>query len=377
MQKVYKHVEDYIELLDGSEPGQIFTQANVTIRLASYDNNVVESLASHTLFGGSLTDRQAELALKLITTYQRQLAKHGIDIGTILENPQYRQPLRTINRSKEIWIDNDQLYLRFPYDKQLINQLHSHRKTSLGAVKFQLDEKVWQLDLTESNVNWAVAFGQLHEFAIDKQAQDLFDKIVKCGDTLYAIELIPAENGYTITNAANSLIEYIEQHGGFGYDNLIKLIDMAAVLGYTVSEKIDVPLLLSAFEKRVTHLTPSVDQFHLDMIFEYAELTNRWPVCIFDPSATLTSSNTGTFEKSLERFGPSEIVQFDHNGKTKTCEYNPQTVKVIYARKIPKTWNHSVPLLVSTIEMMFGGKRMEWLQTAEKVIFYCSAKLNN
>ena len=378
--KQYQYVEDYLELIAGYTPNNPFhinPSADVVISLARYDVEIINSMAAHTIFGGALTDRQGELSLKIVTKYQRQLAKNNIDISPVLTNPLWRMPLRKINRTREIWVDGTVLRMRFPYNKQSINDLHSYTKTSNGRVYFDPTEKIWNCALTETNVFWAVAWGKLNNFEIDESAQVIYENIQACESQPYAIELVPTENGYTITNAADSLTEYINDYcGGFGPDNLTKLIDMSAVMGYTISPDIDIPLLLSAFNKRITHLTPSEDTYHLDMILEYAKQTNRWPVCIFDPAARLIN-NSLPIETVLSQFSTDQVIRFDHNGKTSTDDYNIHNVKVVYARKIPKTWDHPVPLLVSTIELMLGGKRMEWLQSAEKVIFYCAVKLNN
>jgi hypothetical protein len=77
----------------------------------------------------------------------------------------------------------------------------------------------------------------------------------------------------------------------------------------------------------------------------------------------------------LSRFAEDEIVRFNYSGKTKTCDYNINYVKVVYANKIPSTWNYSIPLLVSTVEMMYGGKRMEWINQAEKIAYCTNTKL--
>jgi hypothetical protein len=68
-------------------------------------------------------------------------------------------------------------------------------------------------------------------------------------------------------------------------------------------------------------------------------------------------------------------VRFDRNGKTSTSDYDPYCVKVVYAQKIPKTWDWPVPLMVTTFEMMFGGKKMDWSRRAEKIIYYGASQL--
>ena len=125
--------------------------------------------------------------------------------------------------------------------------------------------------------------------------------------------------------------------------------------------------MLDVFNMRLNIHQPTTASA-LTLVLDYAELTNRYPVCIYDPSMTST-------DMDLSRFSESEIVRFNHSGKTKTCDYNIDCVKVVYANKIPTTWEYPVPLLISTAEMMFGGKRMEWINRAEKIVYYTNTVL--
>jgi hypothetical protein len=366
----YLYVEDYLELLGGydvNSPSTLLYPNNKQISLARYDVAIVDSMSSHTVFGGVLTDRQAELCVKIILKYRRQFAKINVDV-TPVETPVFRHPPRKLDRSRRIWLDDQRIGLRFPYDRALIDNVQEYKKDSQGSAVWDNDEKVWWFGLTEANVNWAVAWGEAYNFEIDPLVRDLFDKILACEQTPYEIKLVQTDNGYTITNAAASLIEYVETKlGGFGSENLIKLVDYASVLGYTYDDNLMRPALLDLFKyQRNAHVVPDAEHANLDLIFQYAELTNRYPVCIYDP---------GIKGVDLSRFEDKDILRFNTSGKTKTCDYNIHDVKVVYANKIPSTWNYDIPLLISTQELMFGGKRMEWLNRAEKIIYYCNTLL--
>jgi hypothetical protein len=368
MMKTYTYVEDYLELLAGYDPASphawIFPD-NKQISLARYDVSIVDSMSAHTTFGGALTDRQAELCVKIVLKYRRQFAKIGVDV-TPVETPVFRLPPRKMDRSRRIWLDGARVGIRFPYDRTLIDSIHAYKKNSQGSTAWDNDEKIWWFGLTEANVNWAVAWGEAYNFNIEPEVKALFDQIIAAEQTTYEIKLVSTADGYTITNAADSLIEYVDTKlGGFGPENLVKLIDSSGVLGYTYDENLVRPALLNIFQaQRNAHVQPG--DSNLDLIFAYAELTNRYPVCIYDP---------GLKGVDLSRFDEAEIVRFNTSGKTKTCDYNIHDVKVVYANKIPSTWDYDIPLLVSTQEMMYGGKRMEWLQRAEKVIYYCNTLL--
>jgi hypothetical protein len=366
----YNHIEDYLELLGGHTPGTLVIvnpPEPPIINLARYDITIVESMSAHTYWGGALTDRQADLAVRLVLKYRKQFARFGIDV-TPAEIPQFRKPVRVVNRSKQIWLDDERIGVRFPYDLPMIKAIQEERNISQGSMKYNQEEKVWYLAITESNVNWAVTWGEINQFEIDPLVQNLFNLIMECEASTYEIKLVRTDTGYEITNAADSLIEYINTKlGGFGPDNALALIDNSGVLGYTYDDNLVRPTLLDIFgSKRDIHLPMTEDA--LSFLFSYAELTNRYPICIYDP--TMSSVNI-----DLSRFAEDEIVRFNYSGKTKTCDYNINYVKVVYANKIPSTWNYSIPLLVSTVEMMYGGKRMEWINQAEKIAYCTNTKL--
>jgi hypothetical protein len=249
----------------------------------------------------------------------------------------------------------------------LIKELQSFREESQGKAWYDRDKKLWNLAITEYNVNWIVPWGNSNGFEIDNHVREIFYQVLECEQQPFEIKLVQQADGYAITNAANSLIEYINNHaGGFGLDNLVKLIDHAGLCGYTIDDAVKVPSLALRYigGKHAVHLEPSED--NLNMIFDYAEITDRYPICIYNPTL---------FDLDLSRFEERDIVRFDRNGKTPTSEYDPYGVKVVYAQKIPTTWDFPVPLMVTTFEMMFGGKRMSWTNRAEKIIYYSTSQL--
>lgn len=363
----FTYVEDYIELLAGYEPGGtsvLFNTNKYTFNLARYDVKIVESMANATVWGSmALTDKQGELALKLVEKYRRQYANHGIDVTPIIENPQWRLPLRRVDRTQRIWLEDGQIRIKFPYNQNWIDDIRKFKEVSQGHAEWQHDDKYWSLGLTEYNVNWAVAWGETWKIDVDPEVRDLYNKILLAESEPYEIKLVQHQDRFEITNAAESLVNYIEEKlGGFSLDNVTRLVDGAGVLGYTIDRGIKYDELLDLFgPDRLVHV-PSTESGSLDLIFDYAELTGRWPVYIYNP---------GTSQQiDLSRFSDNEVVKFDPVGKTKTPDYNFWTTKVIYVNKIPKEWSWPIPLLVSTVEMMYGGSRMDWMTRAEKIIHY-------
>jgi hypothetical protein len=370
----YPHVEDYLEYLGGYEVGltALITPHSVNrISLARYDIAIVNNMASTTVFGTALTDKQAELAVKLVLKYRRQFAKMGIDVAPV-EAPVFRMAPRKMDRTRAVWLDDDHIVVKFPYDNDLIKELQSFREASQGKAWYDRDKKLWNLAITEYNVNWIVPWAESRAFEIDLQIQEMFAQILACEQQPYSIELVCDGDQYALRNAPDSLINYINEHlGGFGLDNIIKLIDYAGILGYTKSNEVFMDqrvstdtMILGMFQ---SHNMEPTDE-NLNKIFNYAEETQRYPVCIYNPTL---------LDIDLSRFHEEEIVRFDRNGKTKTSDYDPYGVKVVYAQKIPTTWDFPVPLLVTTFEMMFGGRKLDWTKRAERIIYFTDSKLRN
>ena len=375
MQK-FTYVEEYIEALAGYDllskmvSMSLFPSTNNSraYRLAHYDVGIVNNLANSTVWHNSaLTDRQGELAVKLVLKYKKQFANNGIDVEPVL-NPVWRRPLRQVDRTHRIWIEDDTIKIRFPYNQALIDSFKELRKGNQGSARFNREHKIWCCGITEYNVNFISAWAPT-EFEIDPEVTALFDKILDCESRPYEIKLIKTNTGYTVANAADSLLEYISAHIG---NDVVKLIDHAGILGYTVDTEIMAeasarfgPTLEKLGLDHTIYLDTTPIIRSMNEVFEYAKITNRYPICIYDP---------GAVDKILvDRAGldAEDIVIFDHNGKTKTKHYNPHTVKLVYLKKMPPTWGFPVPLLVSTHQILHGGRKLDWINRAEKIVYLC------
>jgi hypothetical protein len=372
----YPHIEDYIEIIagyrlpNGKNNSSIFITPDPLISLARYDVKVIESLADQTLSKKvAYSDRQSKLAVQLVLKYERQLLKHNINIDPA-RVPVFRMPIREIDRTSLIWLDADRIKIKFPYDNKLIDQVRETAKVSPGRIFFSREERVWAADLTEHNLNWIYTFATANRFNIDDSVRNLMNKVLSVESTPYAIELAPSEGGLTITNAANSLIEYINEHlGGFVDDNLLRLIDYAPILGYTVNTTIE-EVVNTAYGKNFWKLCSNREikvEHHNNQIVDivkYAKETNRFPIYIYEPDLS------GRLLTGISRLYSTNEIAFLKDGTV------TDSTKIVYATKIPKKDVGTIPLLVSSAGMMFGGDKEIWLQNAEKVVFFSKEVYN-
>jgi hypothetical protein len=379
--KKFPHVEDYLEIINGDrnpDTGKLYGLFESTppiVSLARYDVSVLGSMSTATSEGRGLTDRQAELAVKIILKYRKQLEKLEIDI-TPVESPQFRNAIRVIDRRRMLLVDNNKIVLKFPYDTQLIDSVRELSKLSEGTWRFDSTAKAWHLAITETNVVAANGFARNNQFEIDAEFDKLLQAVLSCEAVPYEIKLVPTDTGYTITNAAPSLTDYINNWCGFHPSNIDLLVDNSAILGYTVDRQIEEeiiskysPRVYNLMRARETKFAPTADPDVIEDVIRYAQAAGRYPIYIYEPD--LSDRLLNNFVKP--NFNDSEVY------RTMTLKEVTPTVhtKVIYFNKFHASWQQPIPLLISGQGMMHGGEKSMLLQRAEKVVYFVTEVYNN
>lgn len=383
----FKHVEDYIEFIAGLRDkfgnrlhGHLFASSPVQpISLARYDVLVVQNMAVQFSDNISLSERQAELACKIILKYAKQLASHGISVDSVQE-PVFRLQVRKLDYSRRIFIENDQIYIKFPYQPNLIDEIREFAKISQGSCQWNKELKVWQAALTEFNLNWICAWAackdKKNEFLLDPEVQKLLESILGMEKKAYKICLKLESQDLVIENCPDSLAAYINQYqGGFSRSNMLHLCDMSAVLGYSIDENISQELiqktgvrfynLVSNKEIKLNTLSDSYDD-ELASVFDYADSLKRWPVVIFEPDAS------GSLLSFLESRYDSKYI-----GSTSPQSRFTIQDKTRYIHSVkPVIGLERIPLVLTKAAMVFGGTRQTMFQRAEKVV-YCTADVYN
>ena len=380
--KSYKYVEEYIEVIAGirdpvtnkMSPSFMSTSP---LSLARYDVNFINSIGDQVTNNVGLTDRQADLALKLINKYEKQLVKLEVDISPI-SSPVFRQAIRQLDRSKRLWLE-EHLLLKFPYIEELVQQTKEVSKDSHGWVKFDRDRRLWSLALTEFNLNWAIEFARSNEFEIDPEVLELMDTVLECEKTKYEIKLTIQDNQLVITNAAPELLEYIDTHlDGLNVENIDKLVDHSTILGYDVDDSLE-NIMIGRYSPRIYNLmvnrdskldTSQVEQSFEDVV-SYATATNRWPIYLYEPSL-----NDNLLALAQKYFTDEQVFSIGKELKhwTNTELHN---YAVVHFTKYHSSNKNRIPLLVSTNGMLFGGDKQLLLTQAEKVVYFAVEVYNN
>lgn len=357
--KKLTYIEDYI--LAMGDHVLAWPPKPPIINLARYDVSVVDSMCTQIQQGNGFTDRQAVLAHKIVCKYRRQWNTAGYDIEHLTDNAQFRLPIRSVDRSKLIDIVDGQIQIRFPYDQTLISEIRSKVNDTPGSLFFDRDRRCWAAALIEPRLLWVKEFGDKYNFNYGQDFLNAVNDIAEHHD--YVIELRPTNRGYEITNAAQTLVEYIEENGGgFGADNLIRLIDLSGVLGYSIGptcyENIELePKIRQMLTNRDVNIEYSVGSMDLGPVVEYAQLSQRWPIYVYE-------SGTLTMRRQISKFfTEDEIIDRKVNPNAKgQC-------RVIYFNHWRLADTH-LPLLITSHTLMIGSRRQQMLQCAEKIVYY-------
>jgi len=379
MMITFKTVEDYIEVIAGERDvvsGKLVGgwANDPIISLARYDVDVIRKMSEQCMNNIAMTQRQAQLATKIILNYRRQLGNKNIDVSPV-ETPVYRNPLRELDYSCKLYIEDDSMILKFPYNTKLIEGIRGFSKESQGRGQWVPDDKVWKIALTEYNLNWMATFAEINNFEISQEVKDLVAKVAEVEQSGYAIQLTINEGVLELTNAPEALAEYVSTHvGALTGDNLIRLVDNSAILGYTVDESIEAALA-EEYGYRFVHLavnrelrldpTSMFSDDNFNSVIDYAIECDRLPVYVYEPDLS-----NKLLAKIRERFDPEQIVEVKNS---KEVELTSQTM-VVHTVKPLK--GQRIPLLISSAGMIYGGEKEYMVQDAEKIV-YCAAEVYN
>jgi hypothetical protein len=372
LQVSYRYVEDFIQALAiGIQVGNRIER----VKLASYDVGFLTSLYNQIVWDHrALTDRQAELLLKLIDKYSRQLRALGVDNGHVLDpnTREYRLGIRQVERTFTIERDGDDIVVRFPYVQRLIDYIRAGRRNLDGRCEWDPDRKVWRFGLTESTLSFVMVLATTEKFEVDPGLIELFTELGRVEEQGYRIELVESDDGYTITNAASSLQDYVNEHlGGFGRDNLIALADNAPMLGYDISQSLHERLCSehdASFVRLLASHRNNVDPESISIsdIYRYALATKRFPVLVYAPTPD---------EKTLDEILSGGIISGDQifqSSRRGSNRFDPDQHLVYYTNVLDRISHVTAALKVSFQNMTFGANRLRWLNSPGKIVYYCT-----
>ncbi len=161
---------------------QIISVSTFRVKFNHYDLKIMESFFDQTTKGLGLTEKQSNIAVKILKRYLPQLnAIAGKDISSWLDNPIYKFGLRTITTVKNISVVKDDsgsklVKVQFPYDDSLLNEIKKERGNFISA-EWKPDEKCWKFLLQDQVVAFLAPWLLEKGFTADDEFKRYADQI--------------------------------------------------------------------------------------------------------------------------------------------------------------------------------------------------------
>ena len=164
------HIEDLIILL------------SVRATINPYDEKLVMSFHDQISRGNGFTDKQAALAIKILS---RQISKInqllGQDATPFINNPTFRLSKRVINSNKRVTVVDYPQYTRavkleFPFNEDLVTKIRQGR-ASLNYAQWDKDEKSWFFSLDERSIEFLTENVISPDFFIDEEFKNYLDQV--------------------------------------------------------------------------------------------------------------------------------------------------------------------------------------------------------
>ncbi len=164
------HIEDLIILIASR------------IQMNPFDSKLVYSFQDQIFRGSGFTEKQANLAIKILRRQKAKLEQiTGKDITQFLDNPSFRLSKRTVNNNKRLSVMPNSVYgkmikAEFPFSEELVQSIRENR-SKLHFAQWDKDEKAWLFSLDERSLKFLMPVSKKYEFLLTEEMENYFSQI--------------------------------------------------------------------------------------------------------------------------------------------------------------------------------------------------------
>ena len=186
-----------------------------------------------------ITEKQGNLALKIIRRYRKQLYKQGYDVKDLVKNPVWKGSFRIIDYTKSVTIEDGMVILRFPYNADTINHVKKISKTFKGTVNYKENNKTWHFTLMEDVFDPEFILYFIESgFAVSDEFTKLHDQCAMIRDhSDDHLPILDYDGELKFVNCHVNLITHFKEHVSEVYNNdLYKIVDRGSDYGLTIGK---------------------------------------------------------------------------------------------------------------------------------------------
>ena len=226
----FSYVEDlFVEFYDQ-------TLLDIEI-LQDQDTSAMHSFYNQIQLGNQLTANQGNFLLKILTKYKLHAKRLGIDYGTLIDSPIWKNSFRKLDLSKRAFVEEAEdgevsLCLKFPYSiKDIFDKEFNVDQLGYNASRWDSDRKLRVLDVYKFNVIHLAEFLRRHEFEFDESFVELVDTVEEMWNQQEQILPSAEINGSNIelVNATDDAVSFYQSNRT---ENFYQNLFLAKSMGY-------------------------------------------------------------------------------------------------------------------------------------------------
>ena len=265
------NLEDCLEHLAG------LRNSPVEFTIEKTDHTIITSIARQVFRGTALTDRQSALMHEKLQNYRDQFINLDWDFDYAVN--QLRQPLRHIDRSKYIKLQEDKIVIRFPFRKTEIMLVQEVANKTDGYSHEKGSHQHW-FTYNESNVLNLLDRFKDKEFTIDENLLDVYNTVKEIHNN--PTEYLSGFSNLKLININDKLLPIINDELGELTDiTQTQFIDRRFRYGFNHVERLNTTTLadkIASRKDKMYHSMPSAETSNsiLNALWDL----NRFPLLV-------------------------------------------------------------------------------------------------
>ncbi len=204
------------------------------IPLQYQDSDACYSFYNAITEGGLLTENQQKYIVRILDKYKMFSANNGLDYQALISAPSWKNPVRVIDRSKKVWVEevDGHLKLQFKFPFQLKEEFEKEIEPKKEVFSsWDHERKIRSMMLYNANLISVNEFVTRHRFEID---ESFLSALAQWEEILDQQENVAVhceiKNGLvSLINAAASAQQYWQEHCT---GNLSQDLMLAKSMGY-------------------------------------------------------------------------------------------------------------------------------------------------
>lgn len=213
---------------------------NMSINMQYQDRSAAYSFFQYISDGDSLTENQGNYILKILHKY-RNVIKPFMDYEDELVNPLWKTPFRVIDKSKKIWVEQDEdktiwICLKFPFQLKdsFDDEFKNWQDYNTARSVWDKDRRVRKLFLYDFNLIQINEFIEKHDFEIDDsfvEALSAVEEIWQNSEMLQRRSVVT--DTVILKNAPEDAVSYFESNKT---DDISNDLFLAKSMGYLLDK---------------------------------------------------------------------------------------------------------------------------------------------